>query len=253
MSWPSNTVGCGCIGGNGSYPNCNGNVSEETVSSWLNNLTTNLFGTVTKSLSSTGGVVWSGYCNPNTYGLIGYPRNTGEGLLCYITRILGILGWINGGVWSSTTVYNPNTVVSSGASLYLSSQVVPAGIAITNTLYWTLLLTAPTGPAGPTGSSATPTRAVRTVTAGTTATNTDDLIYLNPSAPATVSLQLYSAYTSGKYFTLESSGAYPITIATTGTDVIVNPATGASAGTYVIYGYSSLTLYSNNDGTWRVT
>ena len=206
-------------------------------------------------LAPRAAFVWAAPCNPNGFGISGYPRNVGEGFLCYILRVLAILGWINGGLYNSATAYSQNTMVSLGASLYLALQPVPAGITPgTNPAYWELLLTAPAGPPGPAGSAATPTRAVRAVSSSATVGNTDDLIYaaMTSSASATITLSAYSSYSNGKAVTIDSSGLNNVTIATTGGDTIILPSTGAAVSTMIIYGVSSINLVSLNTGVWSV-
>jgi hypothetical protein len=61
-------------------------VSHESVPSLIDNLTKALYGQITKSISN-GRIVWSIPCDPNgTASFFGVPRNTGEGLMCYIIR-----------------------------------------------------------------------------------------------------------------------------------------------------------------------
>jgi hypothetical protein len=61
-------------------------LSHESVPSLIDNLTKALYGTITKSVSN-GRIVWTIPCDPNnTASFFGVPRNTGEGLLCYIIR-----------------------------------------------------------------------------------------------------------------------------------------------------------------------
>lgn len=59
---------------------------NESVTSQLNNLVLNLFGNVTKTVVK-GRVVWTLPCDYANFGIPGYPRNEGEGVLCYILRI----------------------------------------------------------------------------------------------------------------------------------------------------------------------
>jgi hypothetical protein len=83
-------MGCGGI-----YPQINGIcapdipypiVSHESVPSLIDNLTYALYGTITKNVTN-GRVTWTIPCDPtNTASFFGVPRNTGEGLLCYIIR-----------------------------------------------------------------------------------------------------------------------------------------------------------------------
>jgi hypothetical protein len=61
-------------------------ISHESVPSLIDNLVYALYGTITKSVVD-GRVVWNIPCDPNnTTEVIGIPRLTGEGLLCYLIR-----------------------------------------------------------------------------------------------------------------------------------------------------------------------
>jgi len=69
-------------------------VSAESVPSLINNLTQALYGTygsaygIQKSVVN-GFIKWTIPCDPNnTTSINGVPRQTGEGLLCYIIRVL---------------------------------------------------------------------------------------------------------------------------------------------------------------------
>ena len=65
-------------------------VSSESVPSLIDNLVYALYGTITKSVINRR-VVWNIPCDPNNTALInGIPRNTDEGLLCYIVRALNL-------------------------------------------------------------------------------------------------------------------------------------------------------------------
>jgi hypothetical protein len=73
-------------------------VSSESVPSLIDNLVYALYGTITKSVINRR-VVWNIPCDPNnTASISGIPRNEGEGLLCYIIRVLdpagGTTEWI---------------------------------------------------------------------------------------------------------------------------------------------------------------
>lgn len=71
-------------------------VSNESVPSLINNLVTALYGSnVTKSVVDRQ-VIWNIPCDPNnTAQITGLPRNTGEGLLCYIIRAFNSNGIVN--------------------------------------------------------------------------------------------------------------------------------------------------------------
>lgn len=70
-------------------------VSGESVPSLINNLVTALYGAITKSVVNKQ-VIWNIPCDPNnTAQITGLPRNTGEGLLCYIIRAFNSNGIVN--------------------------------------------------------------------------------------------------------------------------------------------------------------
>lgn len=63
-------------------------VSQESVPSLIDNLTTALYGTITKTVVNRK-VVWTIPCDPNQSATIfGIPRELGEGLMCYFIRAL---------------------------------------------------------------------------------------------------------------------------------------------------------------------
>ena len=82
--------------------------SPESVSSLISNLTYSLYGQITKSVVN-GKVAWTIPCDPNnSASLVAIPRQTGEGLLCYMMRVFNyIIPLLNGGaqVASAKTYY----------------------------------------------------------------------------------------------------------------------------------------------------
>jgi len=103
-------MSCGCNNsysdGNAYYGACCPDVpypqvSHESVPSLIDNLTTALYGAfynpstqtgfITKTVVN-GRIVWNIACDPNnTAQITGLPRNTGEGLLCYLIRAFNYL------------------------------------------------------------------------------------------------------------------------------------------------------------------
>ena len=72
-------------------------ISPESVPSLISNLTYALYGQIGKSIAN-GKVVWNIPCDPNnTASITGFPRLAGEGLLCYILRVLPSLPTTGGG------------------------------------------------------------------------------------------------------------------------------------------------------------
>jgi hypothetical protein len=67
-------------------------VSHESVPSLIDNLVSALYGSITKTVVNRR-VVWNIPCDPNNTATINnIPRNSGEGLLCYIIRALNLTG-----------------------------------------------------------------------------------------------------------------------------------------------------------------
>jgi hypothetical protein len=84
-------MSCGCSNSTSTacpevpYPT----ISPESVPSLIDNLVYALYGTIEKSVSS-GRVIWNIPCDPTSSPaeVSGIPREEGEGLLCYIIRVL---------------------------------------------------------------------------------------------------------------------------------------------------------------------
>jgi hypothetical protein len=87
-------MSCGCSNNTSTacpdvpYPS----VSQESVPSLISNLVYALYGTIEKS-ASNGRVVWNIPCDPSAdpVTIDGFPREEGEGLLCYIIRYFDTL------------------------------------------------------------------------------------------------------------------------------------------------------------------
>ena len=78
------TENCHVCNADTPYPS----VSHESVPSLIDNLTYALYGIITKTVLN-GRVQWTIPCDPNSTGSIwGYTRNAGEGLMCYMLRVL---------------------------------------------------------------------------------------------------------------------------------------------------------------------
>lgn len=86
-------MSCGCNNSNYSSSCCPEvpypSISSESVPSLIDNLVYALYGTINKSISG-GRVIWDIPCDPSTSpaSVSGIPREDGEGLLCYIIRVL---------------------------------------------------------------------------------------------------------------------------------------------------------------------
>jgi hypothetical protein len=113
-------------------------ISHESVPSQIDNLTLALFGQVTKSVEE-GKIIWSIPCDPFSSATIqGVPRILGEGLLCYLLRVIGQLGAV-WGIWNADTSYPAKATVTDETSLFQAIQYVPCGTLLSNTSYWTQL------------------------------------------------------------------------------------------------------------------
>lgn len=219
---------------------------NEGVASQLSNLTANLFGTLTKTITS-GRAVWSQPCDPND-SLSAFARNDGEGLICYLLRVFQDYYAAFKGAWSILNSYNKRDVVTSGYSIYQASQDVPIGVDIANTSYWTLVLTAPVGPTGatgPAGSGSAINYAIATKTGNYTATNTDAVIFCDPAAPMTITLPLANSL-SGKWFKIVNrTGAFTVTIARAGSDTI-----NGTTSFPLSFANEGVTLVNDNSSKW---
>jgi len=108
-------MSCGCSGDSNSGDVYNGycnsdtpypSVSHESVPSLIDNLVNALYGTITKDVSS-GKVVWNIPCDPNNTTVIAnIPRNAGEGLLCYIIRVLNSIAGGGSSINPAVSAYN---------------------------------------------------------------------------------------------------------------------------------------------------
>lgn len=62
--------------------------TNEALASQLNNLLTFLIGTITKSCNDDDEVIWSLPCDlDGNEPITGYPKETGESILCYLLRV----------------------------------------------------------------------------------------------------------------------------------------------------------------------
>lgn len=219
---PSSPYGVGCT----APPCVPSSVAQESTASMLDNLSLALFGPISKS-TVAGRTVWSAPCTGYQSGVPGLPMNANEGFLCYVIRLISLVGLFNGGVWNASVTYPAQTVVAYGVSLYVSlvsnTSITPG----TNAAVWQLLLTAPQGnpgnpgPPGPAGGSSSPDFAARVVTTNTTLANTDGVVVCKNTSPMTVTVAAGSTYDAGKYFYVKQSktgSSAAITIQFTGTD-----------------------------------
>jgi hypothetical protein len=113
--------GCGC---NPEVSPCQPGVpQQESVASQLTNLRAALLGPVAVTVTNGRGV-WGEQCSPNSGGIPGYPRQSGEGWVCYIMRVLMAIVGIDVGFQVETTDATP-TIIGSPANL-----LVPVGSVV---------------------------------------------------------------------------------------------------------------------------
>ena len=108
-------------------------VSHESVPSLIDNLVNALYGVITKSVKS-GRVIWNIPCDPSTTPaeVSGIPREDGEGLLCYIIRVL------NEDVAVIANVVQTNTTQTiTGQKTFTQSIIATGGVAgdVTGDIY----------------------------------------------------------------------------------------------------------------------
>ena len=159
-------MSCGCDSGydgygyDGMYGVCTPdipypNVSHESVPSLIDNLVTALYGTffdpttqtgyITKSIGPKGTIVWNIACDPNnTASIPGVTRNSGEGLLCYLLRVLTVFnpaGYITlDGIQTlthktlTTPVINGGTVLNASISGGTLSGATLSGCTYSDTV-----------------------------------------------------------------------------------------------------------------------
>ena len=113
-------MSCGCYGGDAEYNNlCNADtpypqISSESVPSLIGNLTLALYGEFTKSVDqATGRIVWNVPCTPQATPIRGIAPNAGEGMICYIARVLNTLPQVARAWMSASLVVGAVTVGAS--------------------------------------------------------------------------------------------------------------------------------------------
>lgn len=231
---------------------CNSNSYQvtptESVASQLNNLIISLFGELTKTITN-GRAVWSTPCSTNE-SIDGFPRNAGEGAMCYLLRIFAEYFTPFKGTHNAANAYYQNDIVSGAGGLYKAISDVPIGTLISNVTYWELILSAttgPQGPAGPAGSGSAIDYAVVVKTADYTATDTDAVIMVDPAAATEITLPAATAVAGKWYRIVNRTGLSAVTITPDGTDTI------NGAASYVLtFAKESILLVNDNGSDWSV-
>lgn len=107
-------------------------ISSESVPSLIDNLVYALYGTINKSVSS-GRVVWDIPCDPSTTPaeVPSIPRQTGEGLLCYIIRVFqssvavipNVVQTNTNNTFTGNNTFNQSILASGGVTGNLTGNV----------------------------------------------------------------------------------------------------------------------------------
>jgi hypothetical protein len=225
---------------------------KESVASQLENLITALLGTITKTITD-GRAIWTTPCSPND-SITQFPRNAGEGVICYLLRVFTYYFTPFKGTHNSANPYYFNNLVTTGGAVYLALLDVPAGTLISNTTYWSQVLAPTAGPAGatgPAGSGSAINYAVTTKTGNYTVTNTDAVILCDPAATQTITLTAASAV-NGKWFKVNNrTGAFTVNIVRAGSDTIEGSA-GGETTLSLTYRCEGVTLVSDGVSKWSV-
>jgi hypothetical protein len=120
-------------------------ISSESVPSLIDNLVYALYGTINKTIVN-GRVVWNIPCDPanDPATIDGFPREEGEGLLCYIIRYFNFIGPITiigdqpkgGGTnrlfYENDIVMTANYTITSGKNAMSAGPItVNPGVTLT--------------------------------------------------------------------------------------------------------------------------
>lgn len=111
--------------------------------------------------------------------------------------------------------------------------------------------TGPQGPAGPAGSSAA-TLATSIKVADYTLSNTDGAIIANPAAPIILSLPSIAGVDPGKFYYIWTNGAFNVTVAANGADVIKSPLNIPGAANYILSNPGEAITLLSTAGVWYV-
>lgn len=227
---------------------------DESVASMINNLTLSLFGEFTKTIVN-GRTVWENLCDPDTIQLSCFPRNEGEGFICYFQRWIGELGTSWEGSWDSGTSYCKGSLVTFDDIIYIALQETLNEQPDVTPLAWDMFAqggsVGPQGPAGPQGPPGTSgggsaiNYSTLITSSNYTLTNLDALIWCANAGSIVLTIPAMSTLSVGKWFIIEQRGVGQITIQSSGS----NTFNGAS--TYVLgTQYSRIQLTSVNNGDW---
>jgi len=101
---------------------------SESLASAVGNFIYHFFGSLTKTVDSTGNIIWALPCDLTT-GIAGNPRITGEGLACYFKRLLeeGVVGKNGQNAFASTLFGVTQPAVGATVDV-LVSDVAPFAV-----------------------------------------------------------------------------------------------------------------------------
>lgn len=235
---------CGCTS-SGSCSPCNQVNSQESVASWLSNLTSLLFGAITKTVSN-GKATWSTPCSPTE--VAGVPRGASEGYICYLIRLFAALGWEYVGIWNVVDTYTPNQIVTYNSYyLYRAKTTNTNSNPSLNPADWDLILTGQPGPPGVGGTPTFPSQVI--VASPYLATDSDGVLLVEPIANTIINLDQIATLSVGKWYTIRTnSSTYTVTITPFAGDTI----NGAASYVLNLSGQSVQLQSVNGSTDWRI-
>jgi hypothetical protein len=250
--------------------------TTEGMASQIQNLTVALFG-IFNSTVVNGRGIWAAQCTPNDAGVPCFPRQLNEGLICYLLRIFKNAVTFYSGQWNPALSYCPNSIVTLGNIIYIALAPTTIGNnpSVNAPVEWATLisgivgatgapgtpglpgtpgtpgLNGPPGPPGTPGAGSTPNYPFRVTAVSVTLTGTDAQVLCNPGAAMNITLPTQAAMAAaslqGKWFLIETSGAFPVTVIPQGGDTLL-----PNLNQLTLPGETYL-LTSNNDGVWRIS
>ena len=244
-------MSCGCNTNDGYGHTCRldipyPQISAESVPSLISNLTYALYGTITKSVVN-GQIIWTTQCDPSSTATInGFPRNDGEGLLCYLLRFFNYIG------------VNTITPVNFSGQLFgdvTGTQVATSVVKVNGGSLPTLATVVGTDPSGKIVNNTTliPSipRSINNVTISTYTFTSGDLgavTVFNLNATTTATIPTYSSvpFAYGQRLEVIANGTGRVHIVGT-SGVTINSANG----TYLRTQYSSGYLIYTGINIWN--
>ena len=103
------------------------------------------------------------------------------------------------------------------------------------------------GPQGPSGSSPLPQFTPVIVTSDTTLTDSHDAVLCKPTADMNIYLPLQEDLMSGKYFYIETNGAFKVIVSPTSPETI-----NSQNSVELVFDGECVFIVSNGQGDWRI-